>query len=56
MHDAIAALPALDLCRFQCELKVDTLPLQLQGKKAAKLVLTVVGTLLFFHWLRRRRS
>ncbi len=29
---------------------------KLQGKKAAKLVLTVVGTLLFFHWLRRRRS
>ena len=29
---------------------------KLQGKKAVKLVLTVVGTLLFFHWLRRRRS
>ena len=26
------------------------------GKKAVKLVLTVVGTLLFFRWLRRRRS
>jgi glycosyltransferase involved in cell wall biosynthesis len=29
---------------------------KLQGKKAVKLVLTVVGTLLFFHLLRRRRS
>jgi glycosyltransferase involved in cell wall biosynthesis len=29
---------------------------KLQGKKAVKLVLTVVGTLLFFQWLRRRRS
>ncbi len=29
---------------------------KLQGKKAVKLVLTVVGTLLFFRWLRRRRS
>jgi hypothetical protein len=29
---------------------------KLQGKKAAKLVLTVVGTLLFFRWLRHRRS
>ena len=29
---------------------------KLQGKKAIKLVLTVVGTLLFFRWLRRRRS
>jgi glycosyltransferase involved in cell wall biosynthesis len=29
---------------------------KLQGRKAVKLVLTVVGTLLFFHWLRRRRS
>jgi glycosyltransferase involved in cell wall biosynthesis len=29
---------------------------KLQGRKAVKLVLTVVGTLLFFSWLRRRRS
>ena len=29
---------------------------KLQGRKAVKLVLTVVGTLLFFRWLRRRRS
>jgi len=29
---------------------------KLQGKKAVKLVVTVVGTLLFFRWLRRRRS
>jgi glycosyltransferase involved in cell wall biosynthesis len=29
---------------------------KLQGKKAVKLVLTVVGTLLFFRWLRHRRS
>jgi glycosyltransferase involved in cell wall biosynthesis len=29
---------------------------KLRGKKAVKLVLTVVGTLLFFRWLRRRRS
>jgi glycosyltransferase involved in cell wall biosynthesis len=29
---------------------------KLQGKKAVKLVLTVVGTLLFFRWLRRRNS
>lgn len=29
---------------------------KLQGKKAAKLVLTVVGTLVFFRWLRRHRS
>jgi glycosyltransferase involved in cell wall biosynthesis len=29
---------------------------KLQGKKAVKLVLTVIGTLLFFSWLRRRRS
>ena len=29
---------------------------KLQGKKAVKLVLTVVGTLLFFRWLRRRAS
>jgi glycosyltransferase involved in cell wall biosynthesis len=29
---------------------------KLQGKKAVKLVLTVVGTLLFFRWLRRRRA
>jgi glycosyltransferase involved in cell wall biosynthesis len=29
---------------------------KLQGKKALKLVLTVVGTLLFFRWLRRRGS
>ena len=29
---------------------------KLHGKKAVKLVLTVVGTLLFFRWLRRRRS
>ncbi|MCZ7588438.1 MAG: glycosyltransferase family 2 protein [Gaiella sp.] len=28
---------------------------KLQGKKAVKLVLTVVGTLLFFRWLRHRR-
>ena len=31
--DAIAALPPLDLGRFQGEFTVDTLPLQLQGKK-----------------------
>jgi glycosyltransferase involved in cell wall biosynthesis len=29
---------------------------KLQGKKAVKLVVTVIGTLLFFGWLRRRRS
>ena len=29
---------------------------KLQGKKAVKLVLTVVGTLLFFRWLRQRNS
>ena len=29
---------------------------KLQGKKAVKLVLTVLGTLLFFRWLRGRRS
>jgi len=29
---------------------------KLQGRKAVKLVLTVVGTLIFFSWLRRRRS
>ncbi len=29
---------------------------KLQGKKAVKLVLTVIGTLLFFGWLRRRGS
>jgi glycosyltransferase involved in cell wall biosynthesis len=29
---------------------------KLQGRKALKLVLTVIGTLLFFSWLRRRRS
>jgi glycosyltransferase involved in cell wall biosynthesis len=29
---------------------------KLQGAKAVKLVLTVVGTLLFFRWLRHRRS
>jgi len=29
---------------------------KLQGKKAVKLVVTVVGTLVFFRWLRRRRS
>jgi hypothetical protein len=29
---------------------------KLQGKKAVKLVLTVVGTLLFFRWLRHRKS
>ncbi len=29
---------------------------KLQGKKAVKLVLTVVGTLLFFRWLRHRRA
>jgi glycosyltransferase involved in cell wall biosynthesis len=29
---------------------------KLRGKKAVKLVLTVVGTLLFFRWLRHRRS
>lgn len=28
---------------------------KLQGRKAVKLVLTVVGTLLFFRWLRHRR-
>lgn len=28
---------------------------KLQGRKAIKLVLTVVGTLLFFRWLRHRR-
>jgi hypothetical protein len=29
---------------------------KLRGKKAVKLVLTVVGTLLFFRWLRHRRA
>jgi hypothetical protein len=29
---------------------------KLQGKKAVKLVLTVVATLLFFRWLRHRRA
>lgn len=29
---------------------------KLQGRKAVKLVLTVVGTLLFFRWLRHRRG
>jgi glycosyltransferase involved in cell wall biosynthesis len=29
---------------------------KLRGKKAVKLVLTVIGTLLFFRWLRERRS
>ena len=29
---------------------------KLQGTKAVKLVLTVVGTLLFFRWLRNRRA
>jgi len=29
---------------------------KLQGKKAVKLVVTVVGTLLFFRWIRRRSS
>jgi hypothetical protein len=29
---------------------------KLQGRKAVKLVLTVVGTLLFLGWLRRRRA
>jgi glycosyltransferase involved in cell wall biosynthesis len=29
---------------------------KLQGRKAVKLVLTVIGTLLFFRWLRSRRS
>ena len=29
---------------------------KLQGRKAVKLVVTVVGTLLFFAWLRRRRA
>ncbi len=29
---------------------------KLQGKKAVKLVLTVVATLVFFRWLRRRRA
>ena len=29
---------------------------KLQGRKAVKLVLTVVGTLLFFRWIKRRRS
>ena len=28
---------------------------KLRGSKAVKLVLTVIGTLLFFRWLRRRR-
>lgn len=28
---------------------------KLQGRKAVKLVLTVIGTLLFFRWLRHRR-
>ena len=29
---------------------------KLRGKKAVKLVLTVVATLVFFRWLRRRGS
>ena len=29
---------------------------KLRGKKAVKLVLTVIGTLLFFRWLRHRKS
>jgi glycosyltransferase involved in cell wall biosynthesis len=29
---------------------------KLQGRKAVKLVLTVIGTLLFFRWLGRRRT
>ena len=29
---------------------------KLQGRKAVKLVLTVIGTLLFFRWIKRRRS
>jgi glycosyltransferase involved in cell wall biosynthesis len=29
---------------------------KLQGRKAVKLVVTVVGTLLFFRWLKHRRS
>lgn len=29
---------------------------KLRGRKALKLVVTVIGTLLFFEWLRRRRS
>lgn len=29
---------------------------KLQGKKAVKLVVTVIGTLVFFGWLRRRRA
>jgi hypothetical protein len=29
---------------------------KLQGKKAVKLVLTVVGVLVFFRWLRHRRA
>jgi glycosyltransferase involved in cell wall biosynthesis len=29
---------------------------KLQGRKAVKLVLTVVGTLLFFRWIKRRRT
>ncbi len=29
---------------------------KLQGRKAVKLVLTVIGTLLFFRWLRHRRG
>jgi glycosyltransferase involved in cell wall biosynthesis len=55
------------LLRLQAEgLRVEEVPVQmrerasgeskLQGKKAVKLVLTVVGTLLFFRWLRHRRS
>jgi hypothetical protein len=29
---------------------------KLQGRKAVKLVLTVIGTLLFFRWIKRRRT
>jgi glycosyltransferase involved in cell wall biosynthesis len=29
---------------------------KLQGRKAVKLVLTVIGTLLFFRWIKRRRA
>ena len=29
---------------------------KLQGKKAVKLVLTVIGVLVFFRWLRHRRA
>ena len=55
------------LLRLQAEgLRVEEVPVhmreraggesKLQGKKAVKLVLTVIATLVFFRWLRRRRS